>query len=485
MQKILTIARREYQAMVATKAFVIGIALMPVMMLGGMWIPGLLKGMERAEDRRIAIVDGSGQLFEPLQMAANLRNQLLKAATGEPGRADSAAEAKAGDRSSKSVPRDKNKEEDQQARKAMGLEEIHRYVLESIPADGFSDEQRLALSDRIRSGDLYAFIEIPADVLLPQSLEPISAASLQLPEIKYVAQDAALADAKRWVDTALNQLIRANRLSAAGVAPTVLLELERKAPVVGSGLYTRDEAGRISSEEKPNELASIFLPMGLMMLMFMIVMMSAQPMLESVLEEKTLRISEVLLGSANAQQLMTGKLLGNVAGSLTVFALYAGGGLAAAYWKGYSDSIPFHILPWFVIYLLLAVLLFSSIFMAIAASVSQLREAQGLLLPVWMVMLLPMFVWFNVVREPNSLLAIVLSFFPPSTPLMMTLRLATGAIIPGWQIALSFVLLILATVIGVTAAAKIYRIGILWQGKTPKLSDMLMWLIRNPTSVRS
>jgi ABC-2 type transport system permease protein len=313
----------------------------------------------------------------------------------------------------------------------------------------------------------------------------LSAASLQLPEIAYVAQDAALADAKRWVETTLNQLIRANRLTTAGVSPIVLLELERRAPVVGSGLYTRDEAGRISSEKKPNELASIFLPMGLMMLMFMIVMMSAQPMLESVLEEKTLRISEVLLGSANAQQLMTGKLLGNVAGSLTVFALYAGGGLAAAYWQGYSDSIPFHILPWFVIYLLLAVLLFSSIFMAIAASVSQLREAQGLLLPVWMVMLLPMFVWFNVVREPNSMLAVVLSFFPPSTPLMMTLRLATGAIIPPWQIALSFVLLILATVIGVTAAAKIYRIGILWQGKTPKLSEMLMWLIRNPTSARN
>ena len=309
MQKILTIARREYQAMVATKAFVIGIALMPVMMLGGMWIPGLLKGMEHAEDRRIAIVDGSGQLFEPLQMVANQRNQMLNSVTDEPTLADSAEGANSSGGSSKFLPRDKDKEEDRQTRKAMGLEEIHRYVLESIPADEFGDEQRLVLSDRIRSGDLYAFVEIPADILLPQPLGPLSAASLQLPEIKYVAQDAALADAKRWVDTALNQLIRANRLTAAGVSPIVLLELERKARVVGSGLYSRNEAGHISSEVKPNELASIFLPMGLMMLMFMIVMMSAQPMLESVLEEKTLRISEVLLGSANAQQLMTGKLL--------------------------------------------------------------------------------------------------------------------------------------------------------------------------------
>lgn len=486
MQKILTIARREYQAMVATKAFVIGIALMPVMMLGGMWIPGLLKGMERAEDRKIAIVDRSGQLFEPLQMAASQRNLLLRAEADEPSSPDTEAAAiSGGDSSGSPPPRDKNQEEDEQARKAMGLEEIHRYLLESVPAEEFGDEQRLKLSERIRSGDLYAFIEVPADVLLPPLLDPSSPVSMQLPEITYVAQDAALADAKRWIDTTLNQLIRAHRLTTAGVAPNVLLELERKAPVVGSGLFVRDDAGNITSEKKPNELASIFLPMGLMMLMFMIVMMSAQPMLESVLEEKTLRISEVLLGSANARQLMTGKLLGNVAGSLTVFALYAGGGLTAAYWKGYSDSIPFEILPWFVIYLLLAVLLFSSIFMAIAASVSQLREAQGLLLPVWMVMLLPMFVWFNIVREPNSMLATVLSLFPPSTPLMMTLRLATGAIIPAWQIVLSFVLLILATAVGVTAAARIYRIGILWQGKTPKLSEILMWLISNPTSARN
>lgn len=483
MQKILTIARREYQAMVATKAFLIGIAMMPVLMLGGTWIPGLLKGMEKAEDRRIAVVDGTGQLFDALKLVADQRNQMLKAvvqeASGETGTDTSPEEG-----SSPAKKLSKDEEEDRAARKAMGLEEIHRYVLEQVPAESFDDEKRLELSERIRKGELYAFVEIPADVLDAKPVDPKSPETLHLPESRYVAQDAALADAKRWAESSLNQLIRAQRLATAGVSPMALLELERKSEMAASGLYSRDEQGHITSEEKPNELASIFLPMGVMMLMFMIVMMSAQPMLESVMEEKTLRISEVLLGSANARQLMTGKLLGNVAGSLTVFALYAGGALAAANWKGFGDSIPYHVLPWFVIYQLLAVLLFSSIFMAIAASVSQLREAQSLLLPVWMVMLLPMFVWFNVVREPNSTLATVLSFFPPSTPLMMTLRLATSAVIPLWQIILSVILLIAATALGVIAAARIYRIGILWQGKTPKITELLGWLFRNPTSAR-
>ena len=486
MQKILTIARREYQAMVATKAFLIGIAMMPILMLGGTWIPGLLKGMEKSEDRRIAIIDGSGQLFAPLKMAAEQRNGMLNSTRGNQP-ADGNHDTPTVQSGKPSGKLTQGEDEKRKTRKAMGLEEIHRYVLEEVSSARFDDEQRLALSDRIRNGELYAFIEIPAGVLSADEVELTSPKALLLPQIAYVAQDAALADAKRWAETSLNQLIRASRLSTA-VAPSelpkVMLELERKAPVVGSGLYSRDKQGKIISEAKPDELASLFLPMGMMMLMFMIVMMSAQPMLESVLEEKTLRISEVLLGSANAQQLMTGKLLGNVAGSLTVFALYAGGAFVVATWNGYADSIPFHILPWFVIYQILAVLLFSSVFMAIAASVSQLREAQSLLLPVWMVMLMPMFVWFNVVREPNSTLATALSFFPPSTPLMMTLRLATGALIPLWQILLSLVLLVAGTAIGVTAAARIYRIGILWQGKTPKVTELLTWLIRNPTSGR-
>ena len=186
------------------------------------------------------------------------------------------------------------------------------------------------------------------------------------------------------------------------------------------------------------------------------------------------------MGSANARQLMFGKLIGNVCGSLTVFALYAGGALIVAARQGYLEVIPLHVLPYFAIYQILAVLLFSSVFMAIGASVSQLREAQSLLLPVWMVMMFPLMVWIMVVKDPNGSLATTFSFFPPSTPLMMTLRLATGAVIPVWQIVVSMILLIVCTFIGVTAASRIYRVAILYQGKTPKFSEMISWVIKDP-----
>jgi ABC-type Na+ efflux pump permease subunit len=473
MNKILTIAVREYQAMVATRAFLVAIALMPVLMLGGAWLPGLLQQMETPTPRKIAVVDNTERLFELLQRASEERNQQLeKNRAAQNSEADTDTEAAAS-------PED----EDKKTKQALGLEEIHPYQLEQVSVEGFGDEQRLELSQRIRRGELYAFVEIPADVLEPRPFSPADAINpspdvVRLENMRWVAEDAALSDARRWAETALNQIIRSQRLSASIsplVLPTVMLELERKSSLESAGLYFRDESGRIVSEEKPNELTSLMLPMAIMMLMFMVIMMSAQPMLESVLEEKTLRIAEVLLGSANARQLMTGKLLGNVAGSLTVFVLYGGGGAAAAVWQGHGASVPWHVLPWFLVFQIFAVMLYSSIFMAIAASVTQLREAQSLLLPVWMVVMLPLFVWFNIVREPNSTMSTVISFFPPSTPMVMTMRLATGATIPLWQTILSLLLMVVGTAGGVLLAARIYRVGILRQGKAPRFLEMVQW----------
>ena len=175
-----------------------------------------------------------------------------------------------------------------------------------------------------------------------------------------------------------------------------------------------------------------------------------------------------------------GKLIGNVAGSLTVFALYAIGGYALAAYNGWTDMIPFHIVPWFVVYQVLGVLFYSSLFMAIGSAVKQLKEAQSLLLPVWMLMFMPMFVLMQGIQDPNSAIPTALSFFPPSAPLMMMVRLSSGAQIPMWQVAGSIGVMLVATFLVIAAAARIFQVGILWQGKTPKIGEVLRWLFKNP-----
>jgi ABC-2 type transport system permease protein len=243
-------------------------------------------------------------------------------------------------------------------------------------------------------------------------------------------------------------------------------------------LFKQSADGAIRSAEKGSNMVGIFMPFGFMMLMFMVIFMSAQPLLESVMEEKSGRIAEVLLGSVNSSKLMLGKLLGNVAGSLTVVAIYAGGAYFAIVYNGWTDMVPLGLAPWFLIYQILAVLLFSSMFMSVGAAVNQLKEAQTLLLPIWLLLACPMFVWLQVVREPNGTIAQWMSFIPPATPLVMILRLASEATIPTWQIVASLVLLVAATAFGVYVAGRIFRVGLLWQGKSPRISELIHWAWR-------
>ena len=225
-------------------------------------------------------------------------------------------------------------------------------------------------------------------------------------------------------------------------------------------------------------MVAIFVPMAMMMLMFMVIFMGAQPMLENVLEEKSQRIAEVMLGSANATQLMAGKLLGGVAGSLTILAVYAAGGYAVAYHYEVTQMVPLRLVPWFLVFQVLAVMLFGSLFMSVGAAVSQLKEAQGMLIPVWLLMWFPMLVWLQVVREPTGSLATWLSFVPPTTPMLMVLRMAASDTIPLWQPLLGIVVLLATTLLCVFAAGRVFRIGMLAQGKTPKLSEILRWAVQ-------
>ena len=124
-----------------------------------------------------------------------------------------------------------------------------------------------------------------------------------------------------------------------------------------------------------------------------------------------------------------------------------------------------------------AVLFYASIFLAIGAAVSQLKEAQVFLVPVWMLLTSPMFVWLFIVRDPLGPFATWFSLFPPVTPTAMMLRMATGQTIPVWQPVLGLLLTIVATFCIVAIAGRVFRVGILWQGKTPRISEILKWAV--------
>jgi ABC-type Na+ efflux pump permease subunit len=447
MRKILTIAAREYRAMVGTKAFLISVTMMPILMLGGILAMELLKNVSSVKERTIAVIDHEGSFLPVLDEAAERQRQFVH------GRANGEASPKFRE---PDVP-------------GMSPES---YRLEKIDPANVDDQLRLQLSERVRNQELYAIVEIPKDVLKPGLTEDN--------KVQFYAQDSSLSVARRWIEQVINQYAKDRRIAELGLTRDELRrfnDANSNVQIVGQGLMTETAEGEIQGEKETDVMTAIFLPMGVMLLMFMVIFMAAQPMLESVLEEKSQRIAEVLLGSANPFQLMMGKLLGTVGGSLTIFAIYLTGAFAFATYREWTHLVPFRLIPWFIVFQIAGVLFYASIFMAVGASVSQLKEAQSMLLPVWMLLMAPLFVWFAIVRDPTSAVAMIFSYFPPTTPTTMILRMATPYAIPWWEPVLGLILTLGATLVVVVLAGRIFRIGILWQGKTPKLGEVLKWAI--------
>ena len=278
MKKIFTIAAREYRAMVGTKAFILSIVMMPILFLGSLLAMEIMEKVSSVKELKIAVIDDTGEFYDELEVALKLSNEISVSITD--GSEDSETEQEKPERG---VP-------------GMGREV---YELEHIEGP-MTDDLRVELSKRIKDQDLYAFLEIPKQAL-KQNVK-IKPSGFEVDErelIRFYAQDSSLSQARRTLGALINTRAREIRLRAAKINPLLVKEASAEVPIVGKGLVERDADGNIVSEAETDALTAIFLPMGVMMMMFMVIFMSAQPMLESVLEEKSQRIAEVLLGSAN------------------------------------------------------------------------------------------------------------------------------------------------------------------------------------------
>ena len=452
MFKLWVIAHREYVAMVGTKAFVFTLVMMPILMFGSLLVMPVLNRVTGGKTQKIVVADGTGQLFAILEKASKSRNELIQTKPNTPNELKS------------------SKSKGSKSEEAAAFMEQPSDIWELVAAPNeLSYEERLKYSDQIRNSDIYALVEIPSSFLKPTALPSTDGTSDSESDAptavaRFYSQDALMSGARGWLSAILSQRLRDTRMEQFGldkIDPKVFALVDAKVELAPSVPIKASDTGKSGDHSVMDSLVSMFLPFGVMMLMFMVILMAAQPILESSMEEKNLRISEVLLGSVTPSQLMGGKLLGNVAGSLVIFVLYGAGGLFFLNYQGLADKLPLSLLPWFLLFQLLGVLFFSSIFLTIGASVNELKEAQTLLLPVWLVLMAPMMVWFIAVREPNGIVSTTLSFFPPSCPMMMVLRLASGSTVPFWQPPLAAVVMIVSTYGIVNLAGRIYRAGLL------------------------
>jgi ABC-2 type transport system permease protein len=361
-----------------------------------------------------------------------------------------------------------------------------RFILEEIaPSDDKEDDvlmQRLELSDDVSNGKYWGFVDIGPDAIrMPMSRTESLAAHKKSENdrraLRYQTNHPTYEDFPQWLQIALVEAIVQERvgihINGRMSEQSAALQLSRK------GLTQRDPAtGKIGDPPVIHLIARFLMPAGLVALMFMMIMLSSTPAMHGVVEEKMQRIAEVLLGSVSPFQLMCGKLVGLMGVSLTVTAVYLGGAYWAAEYYGLTEFLPPHVLAWFIVFQILAVIMYGSLFLAVGAAATDVKETQTLVLPIMLIACLPMFILRNALEDPNSTLVVSASFFPPITPMLMMARVA---IPPGpiwWQPIVSVALALVITALCVYAAGRIFRVGILMQGKGARLGQMLQWVFR-------
>jgi ABC-type Na+ efflux pump permease subunit len=196
-----------------------------------------------------------------------------------------------------------------------------------------------------------------------------------------------------------------------------------------------------------------------------------------VIEEKMSKISEVLLGAVTPFELMMGKLLGQSAMAVLLAALYLTGGYGVAAFYGYADVVSIPLLAAMFVFLILAILLYGSLYLAVGSACSELKDAQTLMMPIILLSTLPVMVWPAIRRDPAGPLAVGLSLFPPASPYLMLMRMGMRPAPPAWQVGLSVVGTTLTALACVWAAGKIFRTGLLMQGKTPSFRELARWVL--------
>ncbi|MCE9595552.1 MAG: ABC transporter permease [Planctomycetes bacterium] len=225
-------------------------------------------------------------------------------------------------------------------------------------------------------------------------------------------------------------------------------------------------------------------PAGFVYLLWISIFSISQMLLNNTIEEKSNRLIEVLLSSVTSWELMVGKLLGIAAVGMTMLGAWLGfliviltinSGPEAQIATSLLEVLKTSgLLPAFIVYFLLGYLLYGAIFLALGSVCNTLKEAQNMMQPVVLIMIVPLMTMMFIPKDPNGTLATVLSWIPIYTPFVMMNRAAASP--PMFEIVGTSILLALTVAFTLWFAGRIFRIGVLRTGQPPKLVELVRWL---------
>jgi ABC-2 type transport system permease protein len=263
------------------------------------------------------------------------------------------------------------------------------------------------------------------------------------------------------------------RIEAAGLDVQTVRDLAR-APDPNTVRISKE--GLEKSEGKGTKVFKMMLPMGFMMLIWIGAFVSANYLLTTTIEEKSNKVMEVLLSAVSPMQLMGGKIIGQALVGMVMVGMYLAMAIAGLTAAAAADLIEWQDLIYFALFYIMAYFMIASIMAAIGSAVNELREAQSLMTPAMLLLMIPLMLWLPISDSPNGTLATVTSFIPPLIPFVMILRVTGGEPIAQWQIIASLVVGFGSMFGMIWMAAKIFRIGVLMYGKPPSPLELIKWL---------
>lgn len=226
-------------------------------------------------------------------------------------------------------------------------------------------------------------------------------------------------------------------------------------------------------------------PMGLAFLLFMVALTNAALLLQSVIEEKSTRMIEVLLSCASPQEIMTGKLIGVVAVALATLILWGVGIFAVATCfshetiavvkAGFAAIASLNLLPLILLYFFCGLLIYSAIFLGIGAMTSSLPDAQALMTPAMLILILPNMLLGVLIQAPNGWLATIISWIPIYTPFFMLVRLPFHP--PVVQLWLTAILVVLTTIFLIRAMGRVFANHVLTTERPPAFGALIKHML--------
>ena len=320
--------------------------------------------------------------------------------------------------------------------------------------------------------------------------------------VKIYSQGEVQADLRRYTEDLLLTQVRKDKLAKYQIAEldSIINDVQKDISIQ-TVKWTEDGEESFSS----SELAMV---LGLMssLMIYMFVLIYGAMVMQGVMEEKTNRIVEVIVGSVRPFDLMMGKIIGIMLVGFTQMLVWGLMILSISAIAGISfmpetaampeqqmaamemaqqqpanelmvalASLPIaQIVVLFVLYFLGGYILYSSFYAAIGAAVNSQEDSSQFMMPMMIIMIFAMYAAMGSMENTDGPLAFWTSLFPLTSPVVMMVRLPFG--VPVWQIILSVVLLFATALLFVWISARIYRVGILMYGKKPSVKEMIKWM---------